>query len=213
MFDLEENLAKWRRQMLAAGIKTPVPLVELEGHLREEIDQQRQWGLGAEAAFHIAVQRLGSASALKAEFVKVAAPGLPQRYLCLYCLLAAPLLVFVNLWALPTNEASPILRCCALTAMSLMALYIGGLPYWYKRLPSARNQLVSMVMWIGCVTAMAWPLTATGMALGMVPLTVGIGAEMTIWSLGAAWFATCLAYWVRGEIDGAAETAHSDVSG
>ena len=40
MFDLEQSIADLRRQMLAAGIKTPVPLEELEIHLREEIEQQ-----------------------------------------------------------------------------------------------------------------------------------------------------------------------------
>ena len=40
MFDLEQSIADWRRQMLAAGIKTPVPLEELESHLREEIERQ-----------------------------------------------------------------------------------------------------------------------------------------------------------------------------
>lgn len=37
MFDLEQSIAEWRRQMLAAGIKTPVPLEDLEIHLREWI--------------------------------------------------------------------------------------------------------------------------------------------------------------------------------
>ena len=45
MFDLEKAIADWRRQMLAAGIKTPVPLEELESHLREEIEQQMKSGL------------------------------------------------------------------------------------------------------------------------------------------------------------------------
>jgi hypothetical protein len=36
MFDLEQAIADWREQMLAAGVKTPVPLVELESHLLDE---------------------------------------------------------------------------------------------------------------------------------------------------------------------------------
>ena len=40
MLDLEQSIAEWRRQMLAAGLKTPVPLEELESHLRDEIEQQ-----------------------------------------------------------------------------------------------------------------------------------------------------------------------------
>jgi len=37
MFNLEPSIAEWRRQMLAAGVKTPVPLEELESHLRDEL--------------------------------------------------------------------------------------------------------------------------------------------------------------------------------
>ena len=37
MSDLEQSIAEWRKQMLAAGIETPVPLEELEIHLREDI--------------------------------------------------------------------------------------------------------------------------------------------------------------------------------
>ena len=39
MFDLEQSITNWRKQMLAAGIKSPVPLEELEIHLREEIER------------------------------------------------------------------------------------------------------------------------------------------------------------------------------
>jgi len=39
MFELEKSIADWRRQMLAAGIKSPLPLEELEIHLREEIER------------------------------------------------------------------------------------------------------------------------------------------------------------------------------
>jgi hypothetical protein len=70
MFDLEKSIADWRLQMLAAGIKTPVPLEELEIHLREEIEQQIQLGLKGQNAFEIATRQIGSASTLKKEFKK-----------------------------------------------------------------------------------------------------------------------------------------------
>ena len=44
MFNLEQSIAEWRKQMLAAGIKSPVPLEELEIHLREEIGRNIQFG-------------------------------------------------------------------------------------------------------------------------------------------------------------------------
>lgn len=71
MFDLEQAIANWREQMLAAGIKTPVPLEELEIHLREEIDRQIKSGMNAGQAFQHAVQEIGCARELQNEFSKV----------------------------------------------------------------------------------------------------------------------------------------------
>jgi hypothetical protein len=71
MPDFEEKIAAWRRQMQAAGIKTPVPLDELESHLRDEVEQQVQSGLSAPEAFAAAAERVGQAAALKSEFARV----------------------------------------------------------------------------------------------------------------------------------------------
>ena len=71
MFDLEQSITKWRRQMLAAGIKTPVPLEELETHLREDMEQQMKSGLGAQQAFEISATRIGEAALVKKEFTKI----------------------------------------------------------------------------------------------------------------------------------------------
>ena len=56
--------------MLAAGIKTPVPLEELGIHLREEIERQMKVGLNPQDAFISAVRKLGPAQAVRAEFEK-----------------------------------------------------------------------------------------------------------------------------------------------
>src|SRR6266704_3068016 len=71
MFDLEKSIADWRKQMLAAGIKTPVPLEELENHLRDEIERQMKSGLSEQMAFDISVQEIGKANMLKNEFEKI----------------------------------------------------------------------------------------------------------------------------------------------
>jgi hypothetical protein len=70
MFHLEKSIADWRKQMLAAGIKTPVPLEELEIHLREEIERQMKSGLNEQKAFEISVQRIGQPKMLDSEFKK-----------------------------------------------------------------------------------------------------------------------------------------------
>jgi hypothetical protein len=71
MFNLDQAIAEWRRRMLAAGIKTPVPLDELEAHLRDEIEQQAKSGLSEAEAFQVAVEEIGKAHPLQQEFKKV----------------------------------------------------------------------------------------------------------------------------------------------
>ena len=70
MPDLEKQITEWRRQMLTAGIKTPVPLEELESHLREDIERQMRSGLNAQDAFNVAIRQLGQAAMLQKEFQK-----------------------------------------------------------------------------------------------------------------------------------------------
>lgn len=70
MFDLDNAIAEWRRQMAAAGIKNPETLDELESHLRDDVEQQSRSGLSGRQAFEAAVRRIGQAAALKCEFEK-----------------------------------------------------------------------------------------------------------------------------------------------
>ena len=71
MFNLEEKILEWRKQMLATGIQSPVPLEELEIHLREELEQQMKTGQSAQTAFPIAVEKIGHGNALQNDFQKV----------------------------------------------------------------------------------------------------------------------------------------------
>jgi hypothetical protein len=71
MFDREQAIARWRRQMIAGGIKMTEVLDELESHLREDLERQVQSGLSAERAFEVSVQQIGQAGLLKREFAKV----------------------------------------------------------------------------------------------------------------------------------------------
>lgn len=71
MFNLEKAIEEWRKQMVAAGVKPPVPLEELESHLREEVAQQTKSGVKEPEAFHLAVLKIGQPGLLKREFAKV----------------------------------------------------------------------------------------------------------------------------------------------
>jgi hypothetical protein len=71
MFNLEQAISEWRKQMQAAGIKSPEPLAELESHLREDIQQQIRSGASEQAALEGAVVRIGRGTVLSAEFAVV----------------------------------------------------------------------------------------------------------------------------------------------
>ena len=67
MFNLEQSIEEWREQMLAAGIKSPVLLEELESHLREGIEAQIQLGATEQEAFKSAAKQIGKAEQLRTE--------------------------------------------------------------------------------------------------------------------------------------------------
>jgi hypothetical protein len=71
MFDLEQSIADWRRQMLANGLKSPQILDELESHLREETRRLAGTGLPESEAFQTALQLLGKCRDLRDEFGKI----------------------------------------------------------------------------------------------------------------------------------------------
>ncbi len=71
MFDLDQAISEWRREMTAGGAKSPEILNELESHLRDDIDQRMRSGLAAKRAFEVAVRQMGPVEVLNTEFAKV----------------------------------------------------------------------------------------------------------------------------------------------
>jgi hypothetical protein len=71
MFNLEQAIKEWRRQMIAVGIKSPHVLDELESHLREDLERRERAGLTPELAFENSAQQIGAAELLKPEFRKI----------------------------------------------------------------------------------------------------------------------------------------------
>src|SRR5204863_8732620 len=71
MFNLEQSISEWRRQMLSAGLKNPDIVDELESHLREDWARRVESGESEEQAFEGAVQGVGQASLIKDEFAKL----------------------------------------------------------------------------------------------------------------------------------------------
>jgi hypothetical protein len=156
MVDLEQSIAEWRKQMFVAGIQTPVPLEELEMHLREEIERQMKSGWNEQRAFEIAAGEIGQGNMLKSEFKKVGLDKAQRRKVAGY--FHSVILGFYTLalayamskYNLSTNEwlsgpgradnlAWPGLFCLASCAAMVSAHYLPACPirrrpdWWHFR--------------------------------------------------------------------------------
>jgi hypothetical protein len=152
MFNLEQSIVEWRRQMLAAGINKPAPLEELEGHLREEIEQLSKSGLTPPDAFEAAVQQIGSAILLKKEFKKVGGISLwLERLMIGISLVFFALIVFLC--------GATVMMCFTSTGDRVMAVasMIGtitvayGWAYAVPFLPVFSSGLKRYVIGLGCL--------------------------------------------------------------
>jgi len=71
MFNLDQAIAEWRRQMIAGKIKSAEVLDELESHVREDAERKIRSGMNPPQAFEASVRAIGRGDTLKAEFAKV----------------------------------------------------------------------------------------------------------------------------------------------
>jgi hypothetical protein len=67
MFDLEREIQRWRRELLACGLGGS-QVEELEDHLRTDIEEQLRSGVAVREAFEAAARRIGRGSELKRQF-------------------------------------------------------------------------------------------------------------------------------------------------
>jgi hypothetical protein len=72
-FDLNSEIARWRAELDQSGALAADNLDELEGHLRDSVQDLQSRGLSDEEAFMVAGRRVGSSRALVSEFSKVRA--------------------------------------------------------------------------------------------------------------------------------------------
>ena len=70
MSSLDQEVIQWRRAMIAGGVADPAVLDELEGHLRDQVEQLVQSGCDFEQSFKTAVERIGDAGELRREFLR-----------------------------------------------------------------------------------------------------------------------------------------------
>jgi hypothetical protein len=187
MSDLEQSIAQWRQQMLAVGIKTPVPLVELEIHLREEIERQMESGLNEQKAFETAVGRIGKANSLKQEFQKISSADKAQLRkragyfyagIIVFYTLAATYAMFkynlsINEW-LRGLAAQTTLLCLTFFAWRLA-------PPFFLLIASRRVQ--SAVGLIGGISGAIWFLFFAYFILPRFDFTTGQFLVAVLWAM------------------------------
>jgi hypothetical protein len=186
MFDLEKSIAEWRRQMLAAGIKSPVPLDELEIHLREDLERRLEFGLSAQTAFPVAVERIGQGNLLKMEFKKVDGLDKPQRRRIV--LIYAFIIVFYSfalIYILCKNDLSFDERLLGFSAVATALLSdYAALRFAHRFFPivtSRRHQ--SAIGLIGGISGMSWFLAFAYLILPRCNFTPDQLLVAVLWAL------------------------------
>jgi hypothetical protein len=141
MFNLDQAILEWRRQMLAADIKSPVPLDELESHLRDEIEQQVKSGLSEAEAFKTAIQKIGRAHLVQHEFKKIESrwEGL-ERKLTEILLVAGPVLASLSMGrsVLLNRDMTPGQKMSCLAGFAMFTLLVWGGRLGYRVFPVIR---------------------------------------------------------------------------
>ena len=165
MFDLEQQLSKWRSQMLAGDACLPDDIDELEAHVLDAMGDLESKGLTQEEAFWVAVHRMGDAKSLNGEFRKING-GLAWRRLIVWLLsgyiivsaisfamAAVSRLVFLSgfMGGLETSVLTPvnvILRSCLMGGVLffLFSKKAGNLSIIKQSMKLARNHYLMFLL-------------------------------------------------------------------
>lgn len=70
MFDLEKEIRKWKKSLQKYGVYEDGQVADIELHLRDAYNAQRQAGLLEEDAFRQAAAQVGTAESIAAEYNK-----------------------------------------------------------------------------------------------------------------------------------------------
>lgn len=177
----------WRRQMLAAGIKTPVPLEELEIHLREEIELQIRSGFTEQQAFEIAAGKIGQVNSLEHEFKKINAMDKAQLRRRAGFAFAAILgfysLIFVRLLIKNDLTSSERLLGLASVATTLLTVFFVWqiMPRFF---PVVANRAVqSAIGIVGGISGMGWIIAFACFILPRFDFTQGQLLVAVSWAL------------------------------
>jgi hypothetical protein len=176
MFDLEQNLRRWRRGM---SVRLPLrreAVDELESHLRDAVEQAIQEGSTPEEAWRQASERLGNLDAVAAEYSKFGAPSawrwLPARFAA--AVLAAPAagLAYFLVARTAASQGTILLNLhvFAITVGYVAMVVVGAVAAWslLSRAWCGWSHVETRALGatFGTLTTAALALTSAGVVLG-----------------------------------------------
>jgi|KBSSwiStaDraftv2_1062776.scaffolds.fasta_scaffold199717_3 cation transport ATPase len=155
MFDLDKAMAEWRHQMLAAGIKNPRVLDELESHLRDEVRRQMSMGAGVEPqqAFDGALKKLGGAAELESEFRKIADDkrARERKWMRVYSVAFPIFYAWLGGYGLFRIEMALSERALGFAAVALTCALVGATPFYHRVLAAIRGARCRVNLLAGAV--------------------------------------------------------------
>jgi len=154
MFNFDQAIADWRRQMADGGTKSSSVLDELESHLREETQKQIHSGLTEQEAFEIAVQRMGKVSALKDEFRKIGgASSVAEKVMIGVCVVLVSSVALLGVFTAVVCYANWGERVMAAAAMLCTILVACCWRYAVPFLPVFANARKRWAIGLGCIAS------------------------------------------------------------
>jgi len=187
MFDLEQSITAWRQQMRSSGIQTDALLDELESHLREETSRQMRLGAAAPQAFESAVQLLGSARDLHAEFAKERSPAITRWRRWSAIGNGLGLAIYLALQARVLWRAEPSHQEIIVGLMGLAVTLGAACAIWRLAPPvmgRVTNQTVRSWIAVGSgVVGMVWLIAVARFLLPSLVLTPGQFAVVFLWAM------------------------------
>jgi uncharacterized membrane protein YtjA (UPF0391 family) len=193
MFDLEEKISEWRQQMLAAGIKSPVPLEELESHLREGVQELTASGMEPQEALAAAIKKFGLPIPLQAEFTQVDKKSrLTEQYVIkvlvytIWFCLVLPTYLY-TFYKYDMNWAWRSAGIANIIFGTFLILYCKKINIWFPIIPNRlRRQTIGISAAVcgvaGMVLFMNFILPHFSLTMGQVVVAVLCG--LTVMSIG-----------------------------
>lgn len=151
MFNLDQAIEEWRRQMAAGGIKASPILDELENHVREDIERQMQAGASGENAFAIAVKKIGPASALSKEFRKSKIEAILEKLMIAFAVLWVAFGLFLSIVTVIFCYLTLGERLIGVIAIGLLFVTACGWPAIVPVLPVIQNKRKRQAIEVACL--------------------------------------------------------------